>query len=198
MADNDPNLEKLFITNRMEPVQLEDLVGLFRPGSNKRLGGAKLADVKTALAPNYTSTLNSTVQLYASTSVIALTASSNTVIGSSTLTLGVAGTYLIIAEVILNYNGATFAAVRDVTLKLRRTNNSSTDIISRVLKTDIVTTKTGTFMHVTMHAIYTTTSAATAVGTADTISLTGQVSTVPTTGSLDVVNVSMNAFRLQT
>lgn len=200
MSDNDPNLEKLYITNRMEPVQLEDIIAIYRPGSNKRLGAGKLTDVKTIMCPPYTSTTNSSVQLYNSTSTVALTAASNTVIGSATLTLGVAGTYLIVAEVVVNYNAATFAAVRDVTFKLRRTNNSSADVANstRVIKTDIVTTKTGTFMHLTIVAPYTVTTAGAVLGTADTVSLIGQVSTLPTAGSLDVVNVQMNAFRLQT
>jgi hypothetical protein len=44
------------------------------------------------------------------------------------LTLTKAGTYLLTARVRLDYNGATFSAVRTATLKLRRTNNTAADL----------------------------------------------------------------------
>src|SRR6185369_1987982 len=63
------------------------------------------------------------------------------------LVIDKAGTYLLLARYNLKYNGATFAAARAVTMKLRRTNNTPADLTggSTVLTTDIVTTKTFTF-----------------------------------------------------
>ena len=110
------------------------------------------------------------------------------------LTLTAPGTYRITGFINLKYNGATFAASRVVTVKLRRTNNTAADITngSVTLDTDIITTLTYTFSTVTWEVIYTTTNSD------DAITIFADVGTVPTAGSLDAVAASIVAHRLQT
>lgn len=113
---------------------------------------------------------------------------------SPSLTLDKAGTYLLLARVNLLYNGATFAASRTVTLKLRRTNNTAADLTNgtATAATDIVTTKTFTFgVFELPQVIYTTAL------TNDAIALFGDVSVVPTAGSLDAVAANIVAIRLK-
>lgn len=104
-----------------------------------------------------------------------------------------AGTYLLFPRVNLKYNAATFAASRTVTLKLRRTNNTAADLSngSMTALTDIITTKTYTFGAFNLPpVIYTTTNLD------DAITIFGDVSVVPTAGSLDAVEASIVAVRL--
>ncbi len=109
------------------------------------------------------------------------------------ITINAAGTYIIVADCVLNYNGATFAAVRTATMKLRRTNNTAADLSdgTRAIKTEVVTTISGTLAQVTITSIYTT------ANTNDAIELWGSLDVIPTAGSLDVVSASVRAVRLQ-
>ncbi len=109
------------------------------------------------------------------------------------IVLNKAGTYLLFGRVNLKYNGATFAASRTVTLKLRRTNNTPADLTngSMTALTDIVTTKTFSFGVFNLPPILYTTAVLT-----DAITLFGDVSVVPTAGSLDAVEASIVAVRL--
>lgn len=111
---------------------------------------------------------------------------------SPSITLDQAGTYLIIAQANMLYNAATFAAVRNVTAKLRRTNNTAADLtgMSRTLKTSIITILTYAFPMVQLIGIYTTANAN------DVISLFADIDTVPTAGSIDVTQASIVAIRL--
>jgi hypothetical protein len=107
------------------------------------------------------------------------------------LTIPAAGTWLIFATAQLDYNGATFAASRTVTLKLRRTNNTAADIASRTLKTQVITTLTFTMgVYPIAPQLYTTTN------TDDSLSIFGDVSVVPTAGSLDAVAASIVAVKI--
>ena len=109
------------------------------------------------------------------------------------LTITAAGTYLMRARALMNYNGATFAASRNTTLKLRRTNNTAADLTNATVtgKTDIVTTLTYTFLDQGWDVIYTTTNAD------DIIQMFGNLDVVPSAGSLDVAEASIVAVRLQ-
>ena len=109
------------------------------------------------------------------------------------LTLTAAGTYLIIATTKLDLTGATFAASRTVTLKLRRTNNTAADLTNGTITyaTPITTTLTNTMDYPTWYAVYTT------AATDDVITIFGDVSTVPSAGSLDASAASIVAVRLQ-
>ena len=109
------------------------------------------------------------------------------------LTLSEPGTYLLIGTVRVDYNAATFAAVRDVILKLRRTNNTAADITNATttFKTEIITTLTFTaFDGQLPPVIYTTTR------NNDIIQLFGSIDTVPTAGSLDAVEASILAIKI--
>lgn len=113
---------------------------------------------------------------------------------SPSLSLTAAGTYLILARVKLDYNGATFAAVRNATLKLRRTNNTPADLTngSTTIKTQIITTLTYTFGDIMWTPDFYVTANAN-----DTIAIFGALDVVPTAGSLDAVEAQIMAIRLQ-
>ena len=112
---------------------------------------------------------------------------------SPSLTITGPGTYLLLARAVLDYNGATFAASRNVTLKLRRTNNTAADLAgsTTVVDTAIVTTVTQTFGSFSLPPVVYTT-----LNSNDIIQLFGLVDTVPTAGSLDAVEASIIAVRL--
>lgn len=109
------------------------------------------------------------------------------------VTLSGAGVYLILARADLRFNGATFAASRTITMKLRRTNNTPADLTGGTDTgiTGIVTTTTGEADTLIMWALYTTTNAT------DIITIFGDVSVVPSAGSIDAVEASVIAIRLQ-
>ena len=109
------------------------------------------------------------------------------------LTISEPGTYLLLSTVRMDYNAATFAAVRDVTLKLRRTNNTAADITNATttFKTEIITTLTFTAFDGQLPAIIYTTPR-----NNDIIQLFGSVDTVPTAGSLDAVEASILAIKI--
>lgn len=109
------------------------------------------------------------------------------------LTITSPGTYLLIARVRVDYNGATFAAVRNGALKLRRTNNTAADLANGQsgFKTDIITTLTYTLGSFNLPpVVYVTTNSD------DVIELWGNLDTVPTAGSLDAVEAEIIAIRL--
>ncbi len=109
------------------------------------------------------------------------------------ITLNGSGTYLLLARVRLDYNGATFAAVRNVTVKLRRVNNTAADIANATagVKTDIVTTVTSSLGDVQIPAVIYQTEKDN-----DNIQIFAGLDTVPTAGSLDVVEAEIVAIKL--
>lgn len=111
------------------------------------------------------------------------------------ITINAPGTYLILTHATVNYVGATFAAVRDVTFKLRRTNNTAADLTgsSLVIKTDIITLLTYSLGRIALPPVIYTTA-----NSDDIITIFGDVGAVPTAGSLDAVGASIVALRLQT
>lgn len=102
------------------------------------------------------------------------------------------GTWSIRSGAIVNYNGATFNNITDVTLKLHRINNTPGDIAnaSATVKTEITTTRTGTFQAVSLPEVIYTTS-----NFYDVIQLFGSVARLPSAGSLDVVQAWIVAER---
>lgn len=109
------------------------------------------------------------------------------------LVINAAGTYKIEASATIEYNGATFAAVRTATIKLRRTNNTAADLTggTKAIKTRIVTTETSTMMVVTWCVHYTT------ANSNDSIEIFGSLDVVPSAGSLQVTEATIHAERLQ-
>ena len=139
---------------------------------------------------------NSALTVYASGTAYALTNTAALLDFGTTdpsLTITQPGTYLILARAELDYNGATFAASRTVTLKLRRTNNTAADITNSplVAKTEVTTTVTATFGDFVLPPVIYTTA-----NNNDIIQIFGDVDTVPTAGSLDASSADIIAIRL--
>ncbi len=111
---------------------------------------------------------------------------------SPTFAFAQAGTYSVRARVRLDYNAATFAAVRTVTLKLRVTSGTPADVAdsSCAVKTQIVTTLTGTFIVVELPEVIATFAAL------DELTIFASVNTVPSAGSLDAVEASIVAQQI--
>lgn len=109
------------------------------------------------------------------------------------LTITVAGTYLILARVRYDYNAATFAAVRTITTKLRRTNNTPADLTngSSGWITEIITTLSYTAMIQELPPVVYVTA-----NTDDVIQIWGSIDTVPSAGSLDAVEAEIVAIRI--
>jgi len=109
------------------------------------------------------------------------------------ITITSPGTYNIRATVVLDYNAASFAAVRTATLKLRRTNNTAADLTngSIAVKTAIVTTTTSTMMVVSWNVNYSTSNSN------DVIEIFGSLDVIPSAGSLDASYASIVMNRLQ-
>jgi len=105
-----------------------------------------------------------------------------------------AGTYLLRARAVVLYNGATFAANRTLTLRYRRTNNIAGYLTNgaTLLTTAIVTTHTGTFAVVELPEVVYSTFALD-----DNIAIYGDISVVPSAGSLDVVEAHIIAQRVE-
>lgn len=108
---------------------------------------------------------------------------------SPTITIPSTGVYRLTARARIDYNGATFAAVQTIALKLRRTAAVAGDITNATLghKTDIITTKTYTAMNSTFADVYFSATAA------DVIQLWGSISVVPSAGSIDVAECYLEA-----
>lgn len=109
------------------------------------------------------------------------------------ITIAQPGTYLIVGSVNVKYNGSTFAASRTVTLKWRRTNNTAADIgTSSVISTDIITALTYTMGIFPLSPVIYTTS-----NSNDIVTIFGDVSVVPTAGSLDCNGAEIYVVRLK-
>lgn len=112
---------------------------------------------------------------------------------SPSLTINAVGTWLLLGRVRVDYNGATFAAVRTGTLKWRRTNNTAADLTngSGSFLTDIITTLSYTLEVFNLPpVVYVTTN------TNDVITIFGDISVVPSAGSLDCVQAEIIAIKL--
>lgn len=161
-----------------------------------RGGGFPALPLSVALGGNGGALGANPLSVYAAGTVYSLTNAQAAVVFGTTspsLTINAAGSYLILGQCELNYNAATFAAVRNATVKLRRTNNTAADLTNATVtaKTQIITTLTFTLDTLILPAvIYTTTN------TDDIISLFGGLDTAPTAGSLDIVAASIVALKL--
>lgn len=109
------------------------------------------------------------------------------------ITLSGSGTYLLLARIRLDYNGATFAAVRTVTAKLRRVSGTAADLAnaSAGLKTAVITALTYTAGDINIPPIIYQTDQP-----ADNIQIFASIDTVPTQGTLDVVEAEIIAIKL--
>lgn len=142
------------------------------------------------------SALHNPLSVYAAGTVYTLTATSAAVDFGTTdpiITITADGTYRIKARVKVALNGATFAANRTLTVKLRRTNNTPADVAnsSTTWIVPIVTTITNTLAVIELPEVLYTTALAT-----DTIQLFADISVLPTAGSISIDEASIVAVRL--
>lgn len=102
------------------------------------------------------------------------------------------GKWRLRAEIQLANTGATFAANRTITLKIRRTNNTAADVTNgtRTFLSGIITTITGPSAYCVIEVDYDTTASD------DAITIFGDVSVLPSAGSLDVAYVQLRAERI--
>lgn len=103
-----------------------------------------------------------------------------------------AKTYLLMATLRIDYDVATFAAPENISLKLRETTNGPADIPNAVanVQTEVVTTKTGTFLSVSFPAV------TYAAADGDTIQMFGSIDNTPYSGSIQAVELSLVAIPL--
>jgi hypothetical protein len=108
------------------------------------------------------------------------------------ITLTVAGSYLIMGTVRLDFDVATFSADETVTAKLRRTNNSPTDIPNAIvnLNTGVTSLETSTFAAVAIPPVVYAGSAG------DIIQLFGVLTDTPYSGALNAIEGSIVAIPL--
>lgn len=138
----------------------------------------------------------STLTVYGSGTAYSLTnAQAQIVMGtiSPALAITAAGTWLLLCRARLDYAGATFAAVRTATLKIRRTNNTAADVAnsSAAFLTEIITTKTFTAKAMEFPALVYVTA-----NNNDALEMWAGIDVVPSAGSLDVVEASIVAVRI--
>lgn len=109
-------------------------------------------------------------------------------------TLKTIGTYRLTARINLKYNGATFAANQTATFKIRRVNNTASDIVgsTTTITLGIVTTLTETvgIINLPLGIYYSTNNIN------DILQLRGVISALPGAGSVDVVEAEIIAERV--
>src|SRR6185436_4651175 len=108
-------------------------------------------------------------------------------------TITAAGTYLLRGKVQVELFGATFAANRTLTIKLRRTNNTAADVANSTVSytVPVVTTITNTLAVIDLPEVFYPTALAT-----DTITLFADISVVPSAGTITISAASITAVRL--
>jgi len=113
--------------------------------------------------------------------------------GAQQVTLTTAGTWLITARARCDYVGATFAAVRTVSLKVRRTNNTAGDVthVATAWRTQIITTLTFTALDAVLASAQYVTA-----NVDDVLALQVAIDTDPTAGSLQIVEAEIVATYL--
>jgi hypothetical protein len=136
------------------------------------------------------------LSVYAAGTAYTLTATSAAVTFGTTspiITITAAGTYAIRAQVRVALNGATFAANRTLTVKLRRTNNTPADVVNSGTPwlVAIMTTNSETMAVINLpEVLYTTANAD------DAIQIFGDISVLPSAGSISINQASIIAVRL--
>jgi hypothetical protein len=138
--------------------------------------------------------INDTQAIYAAGTAYSLTAVAALLDFGTTdpaLTISRAGTYLLLSRVRLDYSGATFAANRTVTLKLRNASTAS-DVgnSSCSFVVPIITTLTYTADVIVLPAVVVTVTQNTI------LQLWGSIDVIPTAGSIQAMEASIVAIQL--
>ncbi len=112
---------------------------------------------------------------------------------SFAITLTTAGSWMLYARARVDYVAATFAAVRTVSLKLRRTNNTAGDVTAAAsaFKTEIITTLTYTAPTLLIPVVQYDTAL-----TTDILQMQVAIDTDPTAGSIQIVEADLVAVYL--
>ncbi len=110
--------------------------------------------------------------------------------GAQQVTLTTAGTWMLYARARIDYVAATFAAVRTVSLKLRRTNNTAGDVTNSATaaKTQIITTLTFTALDAVLAPVAYVTA-----NVNDVLAMQVSIDTDPTAGSIQLVEADIVA-----
>jgi hypothetical protein len=111
----------------------------------------------------------------------------------SAIVLDTAGSFRIDGQLVLFYNGATFVSAQDITIKLRRTNNTAADIANSEIElaSFVLTTFTGSISVAIPAIIYTTQN----IG--DRIAIFIDVAAAPSAGTLEVSEDSLIATAIE-
>ena len=109
---------------------------------------------------------------------------------SPAIVLTTVGKWRLTARIKIGYVGATFAAVRTITLKLRRTNNTATDVTdtSTTWATEIITTLTYTGEVLILPEVTYDTA-----NLDDALTIYAVIDVVPTAGSIQIQEASIFA-----
>lgn len=109
------------------------------------------------------------------------------------LTLPLSGNYLIFSRATVAFSGATFAGNETMTLKLRRTNNTASDVTgaSSTQTLPIITTQTNSFGTVVLPPVLYSTQNGN-----DAIAMYGALSDLPGAGDVQVTEAEIIAIRL--
>ena len=112
---------------------------------------------------------------------------------SPDITLTVAGTWVILARVRVDNVGASFAANRTVTAKLREVTNTISDLTnaSAAYQTGIITTITNTGMILSMPPVFYKTA-----NINDKIQIWASIDTLPSAGSITIPQCELVAYRI--
>lgn len=108
------------------------------------------------------------------------------------------GTWLLFARVNAKYTGTTYAANQTLTVKLRRTNNTASDITGGTTTTtmEIITTTTGHIGVIQLPPVLYTTVNTSGSANNDVITIFGVVSATTGAGTVDIDEASIIALRL--
>lgn len=136
------------------------------------------------------------LSVYAAGAVYTLTATPAAVDFGTTdpiITVNAAGTYSLRARVRVALNAATFAANQTLTVKLRRTNNTATDVANAIATwiVPIISAQSNTLAIIILPEVFYTTAL-----TNDTIQLFADISVVPSAGTISIDAASIVAVRL--
>lgn len=162
--------------------------------ANKALTTVTVSSGLSLSGGNLTTSTATTLSTYAAGTVYTFTGSSALVHFGTTdpsVTLATAGTYLLLANVGVKYNAATYAGAQTVTVKLRRTNNTAADLAnaSRAIELPVLTTYTGGDAITLPPLVYTATAG-------DIVQIFGLLSATPAAGSVTAENAEIIAVRI--
>lgn len=119
---------------------------------------------------------------------------------SPSITITQPGSYKLRAYVMLQNNGATYASSRTVTLKVRRTNNTATDVYSTTVITGVLTSITSVLGILTIDCPIYTTNHPNLTGdglSSDVLTVFASIDVIPTAGTATVNACWIEAERIK-